>query len=605
LSKRLTLLRAKSRSAVGLSLNFDRPVFWPVGQILTRHARIVAVFIALTIAASAATGCRSQATPPAGSVARGGSLVASIRTEPRTFNRLAARDSSSELVATLTQSKLVRINEVTHDVEPWLAESWTVDDGGRRITLKLRPSAVFSDGQPFTAEDVLFTFQAVYDERSQSSLADTMRVLGKKIQVVAADPHTIVLTFPIAYAPGVRLLDNLPILPRHKLQAALEAGTFAGAWGLSTPPAELVGLGPFVMTAYLPGQRLVFDRNPRYWRKAADGSALPRLDRITVEILPDQNAELLRLEAGQIDVMNSEITPDAYASVKRAADQGKVKLFDLGVAHDPDSFWFNLKPGAFAGDPRAAWLQRDELRRAISMAVDRQLYADTVFFGAGDPVYGPVTPSNRKWYSADVPKTPYDPAGAKALLASIGLADRRNTGHLEDSHRQPVRFTLVAQKGRPRLERGASVVRDELQKIGLTMDVVLLDGNAVIERIISGTYDAVYFHPSATDTDPGTSPDFWFSSGTAHLWNVAQPTPATDWERRIDDLMTQQVSSPDDAERKRLFDEVQKIFAEHQPVLYFAAPRFFVAVSSRVANLTPAIYLSPVLWAPDTLSVIH
>jgi peptide/nickel transport system substrate-binding protein len=576
-----------------------------VGQILTRHARIVAVFSALTVAAGTLAGCRSKPAPPVESVANGGTLVASIRTEPRTFNRLAARDSSTELIATLTQGKLVRINEVTHEVEPWLAESWTVDDGGRRITLKLHANVSFSDGHPFTAEDVVFTFQAVYDERSHSPLADTMQVLGKKLEVVAADPLTVVITFPIAYAPGVRLLENLPILPRHKLQAALDAGAFASAWSLSTPPSDLVGLGPFVMKTYEPGQRLRFDRNPRYWRTGADGRALPHLDHVTVEILPDQNAELLRLEAGQIDVMNSEVTPDAYATVKRAADQGKVQLFDLGVAYDPDSFWFNLKPGAFTGDARAPWLQRDELRRAISMAVDRKLYADTVFFGAGAPVYGPITSSNKEWYSADVPKTPYDPAGARALLASIGLTDKNGDGHLEDSRRQPVRFTLVTQKGRPRLERGASVVRDELQKIGVTMDVALLDGNAVIERIGSGRYDAVYFHPSATDTDPGTTPDFWFSSGTAHFWNAAQTTPATDWERRIDGLMTRQISSADMAERKRLFDEVQRIFAEHQPVLYFAAPRFFVAVSSRVVNVTPAIYLSPVLWAPDTLAVVH
>ena len=112
---------------------------------------------------------------------------------------------------------------------------------------------------------------------------------------------------------------------------------------------------------------------------------------------------------------------EAYATVKRAADQGKLRLYDLGVGLDPDAFWLNLRPGAFAGDPRAGWLQRDELRRAISMAVDRQLFADTVFLGAGLPVFGPETPANKKWYSRDALQMPHDPAAARYASRTLHL----------------------------------------------------------------------------------------------------------------------------------------------------------------------------------------
>ena len=88
-----------------------------------------------------------------------------------------------------------------------------------------------------------------------------------------------------------------------------------------------------------------------------------------------------------------------------------MKLLDLGVSHNADGLWFNLKPGAFAGDARAGWLQRDELRRAISMAVNRKVFADTVFLGAGVPVFGAETPANKKWYWAGIPETPHDPGG--------------------------------------------------------------------------------------------------------------------------------------------------------------------------------------------------
>src|SRR5207248_106950 len=154
-------------------------------------------------------------------VRAGGELVASIRTEPRTFNRLAARDSSTDLVATLTQARLVRINKQTQEVEPWLAQRWTASDDGRRVTLSLREGVTFSDGHPFTSDDVLFTFEAAYDPRAASVLADSLEIGGRKLDVAAPDAHTIAITFPVPFAPGVRLLDNLPILPRHKLGAAL------------------------------------------------------------------------------------------------------------------------------------------------------------------------------------------------------------------------------------------------------------------------------------------------------------------------------------------------------------------------------------------------
>ena len=536
--------------------------------------------------------------------ARGGTLTVSVRAEPRSFSRLVARDGVTDLLTNLTQAKLVRINKVTQEVEPWLAESWERSDDARRYTLKLRSDVVFSDGQPFTSADVVFMFKAIYDEKTGSNLADSLTANGKKLQVAALDGRTVEVVFPEPFAAGVRLLANLPILPRHKLEAALNAGQLGNAWNLSTPPSEVVGLGPFVLSEYVSGQRIVFDRNPRYFRKAPDGGALPYLDRLTIEIVPDQNAELLRLEAGQIDATANEIAPESYAPLKRAADAGRIRLFDLGVGLDAPWLWFNLKPGAFAGDPRAVWLQRDELRQAISLAVDRQLVADTVYLGAAVPVYGPVTPSNKKWYWDGFPKVPHDPAAARARLAAIGLTDRNGDGMLEDAGNRPARFTLLTQKGRPDLERACAVIRDEMRKVGVVVDVVTLEPNALVDRFANtGKYEAVYYTAIATDTDPALNPDFWFSFGSAHLWNMAQKAPATDWERRIDELMAKQIASPDEAERKRLFNEVQQIFSEHTPVVYFAAPRIFVGVSSRVTNVIPAVSRPQSLWEPDTLAV--
>ena len=589
----------------------DRPAFWPVGQYLTRHVRLfgLLVAVAVAIAAAVAFGVRRPISPPqamtgTAGLAPGGDLVISVRTEPASFNRHRSRDSTTDLVSLLTQAKLVRLNRSTQEVEPWLAESWTRSEDGLRYILKLRPNVTFSDGHPFSADDVVFSFAVVYDQKTGSNLMDALKPNGRALQVAAADPLTVSVTFPQPFGPGVRILDNLPIFPRHKLEAALNAGTFAAAWGLQTPPSGIVGLGPFVLAEYVPGQRIVFTRNPHFFLKDAGGGALPHLARVIVEVNPDQNAQLLRLDAGQIDMTDAEMRPEDYAPLKRAADAGRVQLLDLGVAYDADSFWINLKPSAFVNDPRAAWLQRDEFRQAISLGVDRKVFADTVYLGAGVPVYGPITPANKRWYSADLPRPAHDPARAKALLASIGLTDRHGDGLLEDARDQPVRFTLLTQKGRTALERGSAVIRDELKKIGVSVDVVPLDAGALISRFLSGAnYDAVYFTLATTDTDPANNADFWFSFGTARVWNLAQKTPATDWERQIDTLMTRQIAASDDAERKRLFDEVQRIFAGHLPTIQFVAPRLYAAASTRVTNLRPALMRPQLLWAPESVAV--
>ena len=537
------------------------------------------------------------------SASLGAALVCSVRSEPRTFNRYVARDTTSVLVSELTQAKLVRINRDDDQVEPWLAEGWTEDADGLTYTLTLRDAVTFSDGAPFTSADVLFAFEAVYDERVGSPLADALRVGGRPLEVSAPDARTVVVRFPAPFSPGLRLLDNLPILPKDRLGEALAQGTLRDAWGLATPPEEITGLGPFVLEEYLAGQRLVFARNPRYWRRDEDGAVLPYLDRLTVEIVRDQNAEILRLETGQIDFTTTPVRAEDYARLNRAARDGELQLFDLGVGLDSDFLWFNLQPEAKADDPRRTWLQSDELRRAISQAVDRQVFADTVYLGLADPVYGPVTPGNRTWFAHDVPKHRYDPARARALLAGLGLEDSDQDGILEDAADAPVRFSLLTQRGSTARERAAAVLQEDLRQVGILADVVPLEFGALIDRITRGDYDAAYFGFVASDTDPAVNLDFWLSRAAFHIWNPGQAVPATAWERQIDELMRQQIAAEDPLERKRLFDEVQSVLARYVPVIHFAAPRVFIAASTRVANVRPALLEPHLLWNADELAV--
>jgi peptide/nickel transport system substrate-binding protein len=533
----------------------------------------------------------------------GGALIASLRSEPATYNRYVDATAAGDLLATLTQAALVRVNRATDQLEPWLAESWTQSDDGLTYTIKLRQGITFSDGVPFTSADVLFSFRALYDPQAKDGgLASAAHVSDQPLKVEAPDATTVVVRFPAPFAPGLRLIDTLPMLPRHRLQAALDAGGFAKAWGPSTPLSEIAGLGPFVLKEHVAGQRMVFSRNPHYWRKDDRGTPLPYLDTLTILIIPDQNTEAIRVEAGEVDVMsNGDIRPEDHARFKRVSQQGKLRLLDVGVGLDPNLLWFNLTQ-ATAKDPRASWLRQKAFRQAVSCAVDRQRIADAIYFGAAEPVFGPVTSANRTWYASVRPVCEHDLAKTRALLASVGLLDRDADGVLEDASGKPARFSILSQAGHIR-GRTATVLQEQLRQVGLGVDVVTLDPGGLRERWLKGDYDTIYFGVQASATDPALHQQFWLSSGIYHFWNPSQATPATDWERRIDDLIGQLSVSPQLAERQRLFADVQRILADELPAIYFVAPKVTLAVSARVANPQPAPQIPQLLWSADTLAI--
>ena len=534
---------------------------------------------------------------------RGGTLRSSLRSEPRTFNRILDQSFPVDLFSILTSSKLIRVNRATRVLEPALVERWTASTDNLTYTLMLRDGVTWSDGTPFTSADVLFTFQAIYDPRVPSVLASGLRVNGQPLKVTAPDAKTVVVTLPATFGPGIAILDNVHVVPKHKLQRALDTGTFAQALAVTTPPADLATLGPFVLKSYEPGQRMVFDRNPRYWKKDAAGLQLPYADQVVLEVVPDQNAELLRLQSGQIDMLQQQIRPEDVATLKPLVDQRRVRILELGVGVDPDLLFFNLRSWYWEKDPRRAWILRKEFRKAISHAVDREAFANTVFLGSGVPIWGPVTPGNKDWFSPNVQRYGYSIERAREILADLGLANRDADEWLEDANNNEARFTLLTYRGNSSLERGSAVLRDALRPVGIAVDVVALEQGALVQRMLTGQFEAIFFFFTATNLDPSMNLDFWLSSGSAHVWNIGQAKPANDWEKEIDDLMLQITAQTDAAERRRLFGEVQKIFAENLPVIYFVAPRLHMGVSERLGGLEPAILRPQLLWNVDRITV--
>jgi peptide/nickel transport system substrate-binding protein len=297
------------------------------------------------------------------------------------------------------------------------------------------------------------------------------------------------------------------------------------------------------------------------------------------------------------------LRPEDYATIRGQEQQGRLHLLELGVSLDPDAFFLNLNPDAWKTDARRAWIVDKAFRQAISHAVDREAFANEVFLGAAVPVHGPITPGNPLWFWPDQPRLAFDRTRATALLQSLGLTNRDADPWLEDASGAEARLSVLAFRGNTSVERGAQFVKESLAAIGVDLQIVPLEPGALIERMLAGRFEGIYFNYSVTDTDPAMQRDFWSSTGSAHMWHLGQKAASTKWEDEIDLLMTRQAAATDPAERVRLFRLVQRLFADEVPVLYFAAPRLYVGVSQRVRNTTPAVIRPQLLWSADTLAV--
>ena len=559
----------------------------------------VAAFLIANFAISSCTNSVSRQTSQETSR---GTLIATLRAEPKSFNRFVSPQAAVNIVTLLTHATLVRVNRVSGALEPRLAREWTSSPDGLTWTFKLRENVTFSDGAPFTPADVVFTFEVLYDPKVGSAMASGFEIDGKPLIARAIDDHTVTIVFPAPYGPGITILDSLPIFPKHKLAKALADGTFPKAWGADTPVTDIAGLGPFMLSEYVPGQRVTLVRNPHFWMKDAKGQTLPYLDRLELQIVPEQNAEVLRLESGAIDLAYGDARPEDIGALKKLETAGDLRVVEAGIGIDPSGLWFNLSPSAPAAKSKP-WLQKDQLRRAISLAIDRQAVVDTVYLGAGVPVFGPITPGHGQWYVASLPHDPHDTARARQMLAEIGLKDRNGDGALEDASGHEARFAVMTQKGRTDREKTVALLQAQLKQVGLMVDVVALEFGAVVASIGKGDYEAAYFGVASDSFDPARNPEFWFSSGSFHLWNPAQAKPATAWEAKMDDLMKQQTSSLDSQTRRQLFAQVQQTMSEHLPVVYFAAPKVTVAMNARVQGATPSVLQPPILWNAEVLSV--
>jgi peptide/nickel transport system substrate-binding protein len=536
----------------------------------------------------------------------GGKIAIALRPEPKTLNSVLAVDASSRDVIGCLTADLIHINRESFKTEPALAKSWTVSPDGRQYTLYLRRGLRFSDGQPFNADDVLFTFQLYLDEKVHSPQRDLFVVAGKAIEVRKLDDFTVRFELAQPYAAAERLFDSVGIVPRHLLQNAYREGNFGAAWNLSTPPSQLAGLGPFRVKEYAPGERLVLEKNPYYWKEDQNGTQLPYLDEIVFLFVPSEDAEAIRFEAGDTDII-SRFSAQNFAVLEKQETAKGYRLYDLGPGFEYNFVFFNLNDVSSKTLPevakKQAWFRDVRFRQAVSASIDREALVRLVYSGRAAPLWGQVTPGNNLWMDDKIPHSPRSLNRARQLLKDAGFS-WKSDGALVDARGNRVEFSILTSSSNAQRTKMATIIQNDLSQLGMDVHVVPLDFGAMVDRLLeSFDYEAAVMGLVSGDADPTSEMNIWVTSGRTHLWDLNETKPATPWEAEMDRLMEQQLITLDRAKRSRLYDRVQEIVAENLPVICLASPNILAGAKDRIGNFRPAILDPYALWNVEELYI--
>jgi peptide/nickel transport system substrate-binding protein len=495
-----------------------------------------------------------------------------LRSEPKTFDPLLVDDDASDTIQYLTGGVLVRVNRQTQKLEPELATEWKVSADGRSITFTLRPNLYYSDGTPFGPEDVVATVRRMMDPALHSPVADAFRSGRGETRVTVAK-NTVTVTFPAPVAALDRSFDQVVIASAR------------------SPRKERAALGPYYVADYKPGAYVVLQRNPNYWKRAADGRKLPLIDTVRLDIQPNRDVEALRFRRGEIQLINA-IDAEQYRQLATVMPNA---LHDAGPSMDSEQMWFNQVARAPLPAYKLAWFRSPAFRRAVSQAINRDDLARVVFAGHARPAVGPTSPANKLWFNAKLKPVAYDPSAALQRLQQDGFQFKN--GALTDREGHAVEFSLITNSGNANRERMAAMIQSDLAKIGIRVNVVTLDFPSLIERMTQKfSYEAILLGLVNVEYDPISQMNVWLSSGDNHQWNPRQAAPETAWEKELDELMRRQASALSFRQRKAAWDRVQEIAAEQAPFLYLVNRNALSAISPAVRGAAPVALRPQTFW---------
>ncbi|WP_237671360.1 peptide-binding protein [Desulfobacca acetoxidans] len=461
-----------------------------------------------------------------------------------------ASDSASHGIASLVYNGLVKYNGDLQLVGD-LAESWEISPDGLTITFSLRRGVRWHDGAPFTAQDVLFTYQLMVDPKTPTAYSGDYKQVRR---AEAPDDYTFRVTYPRPFAPALGSW-GLAILPKHLL-----SGQDITRSPLSRHP---IGTGPYRFKSWKTQDRIVLTSNPDYF------AGRPYLNGYISMVKPDQATIFLELKAGNIDRMG--LTPLQYLRQTEYPRFAKMYNKYKYTAFAYTYLGYNLE------DPK---FKDRRVRQALTSAINKQEIIDGVLLGLGVPAVGPYKPET--WFAnPDVPTFPYNPEKAKTLLAEVGW--RLNAHGVQEKDGQPFAFTILTNQGNEVRVRTAEIIQRRLKEVGIQVNIRTVEWAAFLKEFIEkGRFEAVLLGWT-TGQDPDVY-DIWHSSksrpGELNFIHYHNP--------EVDRLLDQGRHTFDQTKRKACYFRFQEILAEDQPYTFLFVPEALPAISQRFRGIKPA-----------------
>lgn len=526
--------------------------------------------------------------------------VFAVLSDPKTFNAVLSQESPN--IFGLTYEGLITENPITGKKEPALAESWKISEDNLKIVFKLRQGLKWSDGQPLTADDVIFSYQDLYlNPEIPNNYRDSLRIgqSGAFPKIRKLDSYQIEFTIPEPFAPFLGVA-GLPILPTHSLSKAVQTKDKEGrpvlltTWGVDTPPSQIIVNGPYKLETYATSQRLIFTRNPYYWKKDEQGNQLPHIQRIIWAIVESTDTSLLQFRSGGLDSIS--VTPDYFSLLKREEKRGNFTIYNGGPAYGTSFISFNLNKGRRNGKPlidpiKSRWFNNINFRRAIAHAIDRQRMINNIYRGLGQTQNSPISVQSSFYYQA-LKGYEYSPEQAKQLLLKEGFKYNQKN-ELLDAEGNRVRFSLITNAGNKIREAMGSQIKEDLSKIGIQVDYTPVAFNVLVGKLSDSLDWECHLLGFTGGNEPNDGANIWLTDGNLHSFNQ-KPQPGekpiegreiADWEAKIGQLYIEAARELDEDKRKAIYNETQRLTEEYLPFIYLVNPYSLAAVRNRFEGI--------------------
>ncbi len=525
-------------------------------------------------------------------------VVDAILSDPKTFNPVLSADATSSSVGGMMFDGLISQNPITGQPEPALAKSWTVSDDDLEITFTLREGLKWSDGQPLTADDVVFTFNQLYlNEAIPYNGRSNLKIGASKEYplVETISDREIKFTLPEPFAPFFSTVGG-GIMPKHVLESTVTEKDSEGnpkfltTWGVDTKPSEFVVNGAYQMAEYTNAQRIIFTANPSYWKKGTNGESLPKIKRVVWQIVESKDTSFLQFRSGSLDSLS--VSPEYFSLLKKEEKRGNFTIYNGGAAYGNTYITFNLNRGKRDGKPlvdpiKSDWFNNVKFRQAVAYALDRQRMINNIYRGLGEAQNSPIS-IQAPFYDASLTGYDYNIEKAKELLQSAGFT-YNDENQLLDSKGNQVEFILSTNaENNTRVTLG-SQIKEDLKKIGIKVNFKAVAFNLLLDRLDSTLqWDCILLGLTGGN-EPHSGATVWYTDGNLHMFNQAkkdiQGRTIAPWETEIEQLFIKASRELDFAKRKAIYAEVQAIVSEQAPFIYLVNPLSLGAVRNHIQTI--------------------